>query len=67
LARDTIEQSGLVKRCVGVAIPPPRAIPGGLSTLYKARHFLYYNSFFDYVGGTKANNFQYLEDLYRRW
>jgi len=65
--RDHIDNENIIKRVVGVGIPPSRALSGGVSTLYKARHFVYYNSFLNYVGGTKANNFKYLDELYKRW
>jgi len=60
------ERNLLIDRIITIAIPPPLAFHPGISFLWKGRHFLYMASPFA-VSGTRANNFQYLDELYHRW
>jgi pimeloyl-ACP methyl ester carboxylesterase len=67
-AWDEIDNTGLVARVVGIAIPPPVAISFSASGLYKLRHFLYFNSpFVDVYKGTRARDWAYIDELFKRW
>lgn len=64
---DQINGARRVARVVGIAVVPPRAISFSVKLLWTGRHFAYFNSPFDQVAGTKANDFAYIDELYARW
>ncbi len=56
-----------IRKMITVAIPHPRALKPSLSGMWAARHFIT----FQFRGLTKRkfrrNNFEYVDEIYRRW
>jgi pimeloyl-ACP methyl ester carboxylesterase len=67
-ALDQNEGTHLVYRVVCEAVPPPKAIALKPGLIIKARHIIYFNTpVIDTVGGTRASNYVYLDNLVERW
>jgi pimeloyl-ACP methyl ester carboxylesterase len=55
-----------IRTLVTIGLPHPAAIEPSLGLMIKARHMLYFQ-LPSAVAGTRANDFAYVDTLYRRW
>ncbi len=58
---------GIIAALVTLAIPHPRALKPSLKSLWRARHFLTYQLRSRATRHLKANDYEHIDQIYRRW